>query len=67
MISVMTDVFEMEVEPKPASRAGVDVRVEDGNGGKMIVTLTMRQAEELALGLLEEVKRYQSRLNLEAV
>jgi hypothetical protein len=67
MISVMTDVSEMEVSPMPAIRPGMDVRFEDGFGGKVVVSLTPRQAEELALGLLEEVKRYQSRLNLEAV
>ena len=67
MISVMTDVSEMEVSPGPAIGLGMSVRFEDGNGGKVIVSLTPRQAEELAIQIIAEVKRYESRLNLEAV
>ena len=67
MISVMTDVFEMEVLKIPAIGLGMSVRFEDRNGGKVIVSLTPRQAEELASQMLAEVKRHESRLNREAV
>jgi hypothetical protein len=61
MISVMTDVSLYEVMPMPASRPGMDVRYEDGFGGKIVVSLTMSQAEELALEMLAEVERHQAR------